>query len=235
MKNKGIYIKNGHGRKNHFNEDFFEVIDTEAKAYFLGFIYADGCINKTDNTQTSENRLIINISAKDIEIQYKFAEAINYKNPKINTYIPKGTYATNPMCRMQLNSKKLVSDLKKHGITSNKTNKISFPSTIPEHLINHFIRGFFDGDGCFTCTNKSNSFAIIGLKEILIPIQNILIDKCNASQTKLRRYNNRPNIEIYDLVYGGKNNIISIGNYMYNNATIYLQRKYDKFSQIKNK
>lgn len=234
MLEHNINYKSDHGRKNHFNKSFFNNIDTEHKAYWLGFIYADGSIGKTDKTQTTENRLSINISAKDIELLYKFAESINYNNPKIQVYKPnESTYGTNDMCRIYLNSVELVNDLKNHGIKPNKTiNGVSFPfESMHQDLYKHFIRGFFDGDGCISIHSRENSFgfSIIGEKDILLSVQQILMSKCNLNKTKLTDYPHK-SFEIYDLRYGGRLQVQRIFNYLYSDATIYLERKYNKFS-----
>jgi hypothetical protein len=50
--------------KFNFNEDYFESIDTEDKAYFLGFIVADGSVSDDTNT--------IKIIQKETDILYEF-------------------------------------------------------------------------------------------------------------------------------------------------------------------
>ena len=53
-----------------FNEHIFDIIDTEEKAYWLGFIYADGCISLKTN-------------AFEISLKY---DDINHLN-KFNTFM----------------------------------------------------------------------------------------------------------------------------------------------------
>ena len=48
LKNKGIEVVNYQNR-SRINENVFDVIDTEEKAYWLGFIFADGNISSTGN------------------------------------------------------------------------------------------------------------------------------------------------------------------------------------------
>jgi len=59
--------------KSEFNKDFFDVIDTEEKAYWLGFMYANGCVCAKKFTVS------LNISLKDIEHLKKYNKALNYK------------------------------------------------------------------------------------------------------------------------------------------------------------
>ena len=230
MKQHNIEYKNNHGRKNNFNEDYFESIDTEHKAYWLGFIYADGCVMNTGSGNTKINRLQINISNKDIELLIAFCKDINYDETKIQTYEPKGTYSTNLMSRLSINSVKLCSDLAKWGVHPNKTGKLNKLPKLSKELMPHFIRGFFDGDGCIT---NGPQFSIIGDYNFLSNLQTILMLNCKLNRTKLRDYPHKQ-CDIYDMQYGGINNCRKIYNYLYSNATIYLQRKYDKFNMLLN-
>ena len=117
----------------NLNKDFFKTIDNEFKAYILGFIYADGYI------ESNERTLAFNINEKDIDILYKIKECMNCNNE-----IRKSS--TKKCVRLHLSSIDLVDDLKKLGVTRNKTQKISFPK-IDKELLRHFLRGYFDGDG----------------------------------------------------------------------------------------
>lgn len=225
MKQHNIEYKNEHGRKNKFNQDYFESIDTEHKAYWLGFIYADGSVLNTGSGNTKTNRLQINISNKDIELLIAFCDDIEYDKSKIQTYAPKGTYSTNLMSKLSINSVKLCSDLAKWGVYPNKTGSLISLPNISEELMPHFIRGFFDGDGCIT---TGPQFSIIGDYDFLYNIQTILIENCKINRTKLLDYPHK-NADIYDLVYGGKNNCKKIYLYLYTNANIFLKRKHDKF------
>lgn len=225
MKSHNIEYKNEHGRKNKFNQDYFESIDTEHKAYWLGFIYADGTVFNTGSGNTKTNRLQINISNKDVELLIAFCNDIEYDKTKIKTYEPKGTYSTNLMSRLAINSIKLCSDLAKWGVHPNKTGTLTNLPNISKELMPHFIRGFFDGDGCIT---TGPQFSLIGDYNFLYNIQTVLIESCKVNRTKLLNYPNK-NVDIYDLVYGGKNNCKKIYPYLYTNATIFLKRKHDKF------
>ena len=50
-------------RRYNVNHKYFEVIDTEEKAYWLGFLYADGCVIKTKTGSS----LLLKLSVKDEE------------------------------------------------------------------------------------------------------------------------------------------------------------------------
>lgn len=124
--------------RNNYNENYFEKIDTEDKAYFLGFIFADGCI--IYDPSKYRYKIEIKLHPKDrhiLESLIKFIEGemkIWYDNNR-------------EMCQVSISGKKFVSDLIKLGLTPNKTFNLEYPK-ISEKLEKHFLRGYFDGDGC---------------------------------------------------------------------------------------
>lgn len=217
-----------------FNRAYFDDVQTEHQAYWLGFIMADGTICKPGKTQAYNCRLQINISAKDIELLEAFKQDIEALDIKINTYTPKNTYSTNPMSKLVINSKQICLSLKRYGIDSNKTGNECIPN-IPQHLMSHFIRGYFDGDGCitndikptisFTCANKS---FLYDLKKILQ--QEIgLLSKANPIPSGLQNGREKHSFQIS---FGGIVDVLNFYNYIYKDATIYLLRKYNKYTSL---
>ena len=102
-----------------FNENYFKIVDSSEKAYWLGFIYADGYV-------TGKN-FGIALSVVDITHLMKFKESIKASYP-IRTYFSKSPYKSIEYCRMILNSKSFVSDLKDKGVINNKSLVIEFPN-----------------------------------------------------------------------------------------------------------
>ena len=202
------------------NKDFFSVIDTEEKAYYLGLLYADG--NVTNNV------LSISLQEKDKDILKKFKEFLNYTGPLL--IINKSGNRQNQI-KLSITSPKLVSDLFEHGLYPNKGTTLEFPTTIPKSLQHHFIRGYFDGDGCVYANDKSKDylFSMLGPKEFLINVQNILIDALAINRTKLYNPKNCKITQLHVLTYQGKQNLKKIFSLIYSDATIFLERKHDKF------
>lgn len=209
-----------------FNENYFENIDTEDKAYFLGFIMADGCILKNRNT------LKIIINKKDKHILEDFSKCIDFKG---SIYTP---LTRNHMCSISMSNIKLKNDLNKLGIISNKTKTLELP-IIRKDLYRHLLRGFFDGDGCIRL--KEDSREGKGGK------RGDLRFVC-ASQNLLNQINEHFNKEIgtnlnklygqYDtfkyLGWSGFRDIESIYNYLYKNSNYYLIRKKLIFDEVYN-
>lgn len=142
LKKNNIQVSN---QKYKFDEHYFEKIDTENKAYFLGLIYADGCVYPLKNS------LAIKLTEEDSYILKKLKEEVNSTKPlyKIKSQIIKGTdYIGKAQIKLELNSKILLENLKELGIVENKSLILKFPENIPEEFMKDFIRGYFDGDGC---------------------------------------------------------------------------------------
>lgn len=225
-----ITIRNNNIYKNkECNIDYFEIIDTEDKAYWLGFIYADGCI-----TKNKYNRQIFEIKLKisDINHLYKLKSALQSSH-KIISARSNSKYSNNSeCCGLHINSIKLTNDLYNLGVLYNKS-KILKPPTIlqvPQNLISHFIRGYFDGDGSVYEYSKTHegSVSFVGTKDILEWIlQNI--QTCVNTHAKVYKYKNK---DIYEVKIGGINNFTQIYKYLYINAKTYLDRKKIKYEHI---
>lgn len=219
-------------RKHYFNENFFETIDSESKAYFLGFIIADGSVERPTKWG-KVNRLKINISHKDIEILKMFKKEIGADTVDIETYIPSAeTYSQNPMSRFTLNSVKLCDDLKKYGVIKNKRTKEVLP-ILDKDLMPHLIRGFFDGDGSIYARqiNGKPLVSFTKSKSVLTGIREYLIKELNVS----------PGPSILEVGSGRKSYTYRLSSaadnenfyhFIYDNANFYLNRKYEKFTSL---
>lgn len=209
--------------KYSHNKDYFKVIDTEDKAYFLGLLYADGNI--------SNNIMSINLQEKDKHILDSFKTFINYTGP-LTINIKEGNRQT--QWKLSIVSNNLVNDLLIHGIMPLKSFKLTFPTTIPKELQHHFIRGYFDGDGCiYVPNNKADcSFSLVSTFELLDSIKVILVNELQFNNNNLY---NPPKVKgknVFTLSYYGRKSLIKLREWLYKDATIYLNRKYDKFFSL---
>jgi hypothetical protein len=221
-----------YNRKYNLNENFFNVIDTEEKAYWLGFLYADG------NISGDRNVVALSLAKKDEDHLLKFRHDISAENPiHYKDVKSKNTGEILSAVTLSLCSGKLREDLIKNGCMPNKTFILKYPNyeIVPQNLQRHFIRGMFDGDGCITYSIDSYdrpkiSFQILGTLDIVTGILNEIM---NSGVIK-----NNPKIvkagNIYKLLILGKYNAMQIMNYLYFNSNTFLQRKYDKFLDISN-
>ena len=134
----------------------FEIIDTEEKAYWLGFLYADGCVG------SKEDKVELGLAEKDLKHIEKFRDFMNITN-KISYREKTKSY------RMSFRSAKCKQDLIDKGCIPKKSLILDFPNEnqVPKHLIRHFIRGYFDGDGWFTNTESCFQIGIIGTENFI--------------------------------------------------------------------
>lgn len=220
--------------KYSFNEHFFDCIDTEEKAYWLGFIYADGYITKGH----LRNGLGIAISIKDIDHLKKFKEAIKATNP-IRIYTSKTGFKENTQyCRLVLHSKTLCDAAIKQGVVEHKTNILKPPPFLPDELKHHFIRGYIDGDGCIACSHIKKktmvslgyTVKILGTEQILDFIKKFVEDH---EITKIKRYYKRkPEHIVQSLEITGNRKAKQFLDYIYKDATVYLERKHQRYCDL---
>lgn len=193
-----------------FNESFFDVIDSESKAYFLGFLMADGCIVE------SHNRVQVKIHSKDVEIIDKWHEAIK-SNHKPN-------YCAGGFVQSSHTSKKMAAALIRFGCTPRKSLTLQFP-TIQDHLIHHFVRGYFDGDGCADICNKKQKtpqlrLSFIGTDSFLTTLQGVI-----GTNNKLQPTGN--NKVARRLEIKGNKKASKLSEWLYKDASIFLRRKWE--------
>lgn len=220
--------KYNHGRKYYFNEEYFDVIDDEHKAYWLGFIYADGSHN------TDKYSLTINLQPRDSYFLEKFLNDIECTRQL--TYCYNGKYKK-LYPRAYVQHPHLSSTLLEKGVDSNKSFKIKFPSDdiVPYDLKRHFVRGYFDGDGCLCNPKefKNIAYSFIGNIEFLNGLQNFLVHNIEDYKEGVLRKTN-PNGKIYQFGHGGRFITQKFLDWLYEGSTIYLERKHDIYNKLLN-
>lgn len=225
MKIMTILRKNSISRKSskkyNYNDDIFEKIDTEEKAYWLGFLYADGYVRE----RKSGSELRLKLSIRDKEHLLRFKSFISEDNIPIVEEM-----SGNSKCvKVSINSRKIVQDLIKLGCVGKKSLIITFPK-LENNLIHHFIRGYFDGDGWIS-TKKDNSFCfgiVSGSKSMLDAVNKIISKESEITETKI--YHRSLNVN--NIVYSSVTDIIKIFRFLYKESNIHLNRKMDKFTYI---
>ena len=215
-------------RKINVNENYFEIIDSEEKAYWLGFIMADGCVTQTDK-KYPPNRFHLCLKEDDKSHIEKFKEAIQSNNEiAIKAVENKKRNFESITCELRINSKIFVSFLMNNGIVQQKTGKELIPNTVPQYLIRHFIRGYFDGDGSITVSKAFRicSASLKILEDIVEHFKNELDIMYSIYQDK--KYT-KPFYTIDSRNYF--NNKIVL-DYLYKDATVFLDRKHERYLSI---
>mgnify|MGYP000930040133 CR=1 FL=1 len=209
-------------KDNSFDYNYFNTIDTEEKAYWLGFIYADGCV------WSKENCLEIVIQYKDYEHLVKFKNMINFKGD-IKTKWVTLNEKRYKACRIRLFHKQLKQDLVNQGVKPRKSLRVVFPSIFRSDLIRHFIRGYFDGNGSVIFNKDSTiGISISSTKPFLVSIQNKFIKYAKVSKVKIYD-DKRSQIKSYRK---NDSQALKILHYLYDDSNLYLDRKYNKFMKF---
>lgn len=213
-------IKRRHkGPKSKINkEDFFDNIDNEKKAYYLGWIMADGNISIT-NGQYS---LKFNISYNDKELIDNFLLDIESRNKASIKDVGDKKYYY-----VSLTSVHMIKSLIKHGVIPKKSGKEVVPN-IDEDLMHHFVRGYFDGDG-ITDIQKYKRSGFIAPYEVLKYFDNIV----GINKPNLIRKAKTEKVDMFYILYGKKDSKI-LFDYLYKDSTIFLARKHNRMNIICN-
>lgn len=223
FKEMGIDVINNQNTVK-FNESVFDSIDTEQKAYWLGFIYADGYISNPNAKY--KNVFELSLQLKDIEHLSKFNEFTEHNKDNVKF--------DNHRCRWNIMNKHLWETLNNYGCTPNKSLTLKFPNFgifKDVSLLRHFIRGYFDGDGCISF--HKHKYCVTPHVEI-IGTHDFLEKIIQVSQISSKfKHDKRHNDKTFTIEYT-KENSVKIINWLYSDCTIYLNRKYQKYNFFKN-
>lgn len=230
LKEKGVEIISNRNRCN-FSESVFDTIDSEEKAYWLGFMYADGYV------LAKKPKFGLSLSLKDINHLKKFNDFLKYpKGLNIKETHQFGSKEhvnkngeTLYMVTTEIQNQHTYDALVSKGVVPNKSLILTFPDInvfTSESLVYHFIRGYFDGDGTLglynhskTNPNLEESLSFVGTKDFLKGVQKYL-----GEGYLMQKKNCNENT--YRLGYSTKK-AFNAAKLMYENATIYLDRKYN--------
>lgn len=209
---------------NDVDVTFFKEINNEMSAYFLGLLFADGCVQIKNNCYT----MSIKLKKDDKIILEKFRDTISLSSP-IKLIDNKYYY-------FRINQKLICEQLIFHGCVPNKSLILKFPTTVPNELLHHFIRGYSDGDGTIY-KNKLKSgmntiWKIISTADFCTSLHDILL----KLGIKSSRYLSKPssNTVTTTLCVGGNLQVEKLLDWIYKDAIIYLPRKHNKYLEFKN-
>lgn len=230
---------------SNFNDCYFDSIDTEDKAYLLGFFYVDGYISSSPIDEKNPK----NIYTIELSIQLRDKEILDLMKEKLQTPRPiliddkRCSKDGTPWhrCRLIVNSMHMWNTLNNYGCTPRKSLTVDFPDESifiesnrysKEELIRHFIRGYFDGDGCISYTSKLHNkpnIQLLGTESFLRKVLKYVPEELK-NLTLRHNHCNEEEIEMFFNTSCNKAKVFL--HYLYNNSTIYLNRKYERFTAL---
>lgn len=194
------------------DENVFDTIDTEEKAYWLGFLMADGYNHEDRNT------VCLRLQGGDLEILEKFSFFLKSNAP---IYEFARVTPVNKLLKkyreVRVNSVHLSKQLANLGCIQGKSYTLKFPTCIPESLMHHFIRGYFDGNGCIcisprkdrTPNSLSYQFTITGKEDVILKMQDYIVKETGVYKTRLEYPKNNFAKVVH---YGGRKVVTKILN-----------------------
>lgn len=218
-------------RKHTLNEHYFDKINTPNKAYILGLFYADG-YNSLDKMTVR-----LQLQWSDVDILEKIKKEIDSSKPlrfvKCSDKIASNGFCSQDMYVLEFYSKHICHTLDSYGMHQNKSLILSFPDFLSPNLYSHFLRGYFDGDGSFCCKSNGSHGDIITFTSTE--------QFCNRVKEIINTYTMARGGGVYDAsCHNGVTKVFSITGslqtnavltWLYKDAELFLQRKYDKYYQ----
>lgn len=217
------YIKK---HKYFYDENFFEKIDSEEKAYFLGFIFADGCVS--NDPKKYRYQVTLKLHTKDKHILDSFIKSVKGE-------MPVWKHGQREMSEVHFSGKKMVNDLINLGVTPNKTFTLQYP-TINETLEKHFLRGYFDGDECIRVNEDRRDNSKRGDLRIVsgsLDMLNKINERMNILfGTNMNKLYGPKDKDFKYIGWSGMSDIEKIYLGFYDDATLFLNRKKIIFDEV---
>ncbi len=205
-------------RKYEICDEFFDNL-TPTKAYLIGFLAADGSIQK-------DGGIKIGLSS----IDKPFLETIRlllHSNYPIRDYLTKDGFTVSEFI---FRSEKIKQKLSEFGIVNRKTKTFQFPYNLPKELYIDFIRGYFDGDGTFCLAGQYCRASLCGYnQQFLQDVVDILENQYGIPKVKIQK-DSRGNTYYFQYSQTSAKRLYEI--FYKNNPSLYLPRKYEKCLQL---
>lgn len=229
-------------KRYEINKHFFDKIDSENKAYWMGFIWCDGyCVKRIRDRGKIEYSFKLSLQELDRHHLEKFKNDIE-SNYEIKFYDTMNSFENSQReARLTFGNQYLGKFLQeKYGLIPHRKDCLKVCDTIPKIFYKDFIRGILDADGSISKyviheTRNKYSLSFTTYKNLLewilfaLKEENIIE---NTNRKFYQRHKSRDK-ECRTLTFSGKPQVEKILNYLYKNSTVFLDRKYEKYLRIK--
>jgi hypothetical protein len=209
--------RRGPAQRYTLNETYFDKVVTECQAYWLGFLLADGSVGQTG---AGNFRLRVELSVIDVAHLEKLRNALGSDAP-VRRCRNKGSVYTD-FCAI-----KLCDGLISYGCVPKKTAVHGTPK-LPGNLYRHFYRGVFDGDGALFWSGDGYRYELVGAPEFVMQHQQWLMRRADVKATKM--FNRGLVLAVR---YTGSRQVERIMDLLYDDAAVYLDRKFEVYKRLK--
>lgn len=228
LKRRGIKLRSQSENKRTYkcDEHFFDRIDTEAKAYFFGLLYADGC------NLNSRNNITLSLQERDKHILETMTELIQPNKPLQFINLKDKNPNWNNHYRIVICSEHMCKVLNDFGLVPRKSLVKKFPEVIfnsNKDIQRHFIRGYYDGNGSISLSKYNNTYIeYCSTYEFLTTI--LIILDLNHDCYRMSQRNKGSNS--WSLRFWRYSDILYIVDYIFSGSNLYIQRKYDEIKYV---
>jgi hypothetical protein len=206
------------------NEGFFKELTPES-TYVLGYLYADGC------NYVPEGKIRMQLHESDHQLLEDIKKAIGSDHPIKPAPISKASWCpTSRQVKMIVGSTEMSRDLVELGCVQKKSKILTYPNFMRGHPYErHFVRGYYDGDGCLYFSKSNNQMRIIIVSTKMF---------CNALKEVFQTIGIRSHVSItssgrsHHVRFGGNKQVRRFADWIYPESTIWLHRKRDKYQRI---
>lgn len=227
LKKNGIHVlSNSEAHKvRTIDENFFDNIDSHRKAYYLGFLCADGSVSGSNNrVQVSiqeRDRNIIDALKEDLKTDYKIVK-MSYSQKNQNWQ---------DQCCLTITNAAIHDALILHGVIPNKSKLLEFPKGLDKKYYSSFILGYMDGDGNISKNPKDMRCNFVSTEKFCLSVADILKEELGINCSIMLCHRNSK-VATRVLQIAGKNQVSKFLNWIYSDCDIYLERKYKIYQQL---
>jgi len=224
------------------DDDYFETINSQKKAYWLGWLITDGYVLTSLNTKRgmiNVNSIGIKLSEKDRYVLEDFKKDVNadveikfVKRRETYTYTNKITNEERTIqggnqAELRFSSAKMIKDLEKYGIHQNKTYDVVFPKELDSKYYPGFIAGVISGDGCIDIKKNRKGLilrcTIAGNLDLVQNIHSILVKEIGVNpDKKIFKYEHTAQLYRLEL---NQTETIALYNWLQKNGISLMERK----------
>jgi intein/homing endonuclease len=221
LRKKGVSIRSSSAATRTYTviENYFDIIDTKEKAYILGLLYADGC--NYVNVAHKTSRISIDLDKKDEYLLKKIAQEVGYSGP---------IRSMKNLACLRISNKYMSAALISIGVFPKKSLELRFPTEliVAPQLMRHFVRGYFDGDGCIYKDGKNYEISIVSTMEFCQKYCELL--KRELDIQPYLRETGRKNGITYTAKFRGNRQVARFKQFLYEGCgDLYMERKRLKF------
>lgn len=211
--------------KYHFNEHYFDKIDSQDKAYILGLLWADG------HNRVDRGGVILELQEDDKELLEQINNITENERPLRKVALNDKKSSWKNQYNLLWQSKYLSSVLNKYGMCQRKSLVLEFPKWLDKDLYSHFIRGYMDGDGCVCYMQHKHKLQVsmVGTRVFLEVIQKIC---ANIGVKSYITNDKRANKAICQFAIVSNIGSTTFLDWIYKNANLKMERKYNKYQQF---